>query len=149
MEITVTAPVDGVIISLAETGDPVFASGALGAGVAIQPESAEVVAPLAGIIATAMPHAYGIRSDEGVEVLVHVGIETVQLAGRHFVPAVSLGDRVEVGATLVRADFDEIAREGYITATVVLVTNTSAMTSVQQSGVGAVRSGASLLTVEV
>ncbi|WP_033493999.1 glucose PTS transporter subunit IIA [Bifidobacterium biavatii] len=129
---TVNAPVAGHVISLDDTGDPVFASRALGEGVGIQPTDSTVVAPISGVLQTVAEtgHAFGIKSDDGVEVLVHVGIDTVKMNGEGFSVAVAAGQRVNAGDTLVTVDFDKVKAAGYSTTTLMTVLNTVALAGV-------------------
>ncbi|KAB8288069.1 PTS mannose transporter subunit IIABC [Bifidobacterium ramosum] len=129
---TVNAPVAGHVISLDDTGDPVFASRALGEGVGIQPTDSTVVAPISGVLQTVAEtgHAFGIKSDDGVEVLVHVGIDTVKMNGEGFAVAVAAGQRVNAGDTLVTVDFDKVKEAGYSTTTLMTVLNTAALAGV-------------------
>ncbi|MDN5571763.1 MAG: beta-glucoside-specific PTS transporter subunit IIABC, partial [Propionibacteriaceae bacterium] len=127
-EVLVGAPVSGRLVPLAEVPDPVFASGKMGHGIGIVPDNGTFVAPLAGKIVVAMKsgHAYGIRSDAGVEVLVHIGLDTVDMEGRGFTPKVAKGDVVSAGQVLAEVDLAAIEAAGHPTPTVVLVTNTAA-----------------------
>ncbi|MFF4357655.1 glucose PTS transporter subunit IIA [Streptomyces sp. NPDC001604] len=118
----VLAPVSGTVVALADVPDKVFASGAIGEGAGLLPATGEVRAPFGATVITAMPHAYGLRTDDGVEVLVHVGIDTVKLEGRHFRPAVTEGTRVRPGDLLVEFDPQAVRDAGYDPVTVVLVT---------------------------
>ena len=129
---TVASPLSGHVISLDESGDPVFASRALGEGVAIQPSDSTVVAPVSGVLSTVAEtgHAFGIKTDDGVEVLVHVGIDTVKMNGEGFAVAVKTDRRVNAGDTLVTVDFDKVKQAGYSTTTLMTVTNTMALASV-------------------
>ncbi|ETY70897.1 glucose PTS transporter subunit IIA [Bifidobacterium moukalabense] len=129
---TVNAPVAGHVISLDETGDPVFASRALGEGVGIQPTASTVVAPVSGVLQTVAEtgHAFGIKTDDGVEVLVHVGIDTVKMNGEGFAVAVKANQRVHAGDLLVTVDFDKVKEAGYSTTTLMTVLNTVAFASV-------------------
>lgn len=128
----VLAPVPGKVIPLAESGDKVFASGALGSGVAILPTSGTIVAPVAGVLATVAKtgHAFGIKTDDGVEVLVHVGIDTVAMDGDGFRVLVAKKQRVNAGDVLVEVDFAKVEQAGYATTTLMTVTNTKAMAAV-------------------
>jgi len=121
----IVSPVDGEVVPLADVDDAVFASGVLGEGVAVRPSGGAVVAPLAGVVTTLLDsrHAVGITADDGVEVLVHVGLDTVKLEGRGFTAHVAQGDRVEVGQALLDVDLDALAAAGYDTTTPVVVTN--------------------------
>ena len=128
----VNAPVAGHVIALDETGDPVFASRALGEGVGIQPTDSEVVAPVSGVLQTVAEtgHAFGIKTDDGVEVLVHVGIDTVKMNGEGFAVKVKADQRVNAGDPLVSVDFAKVKDAGYSTTTLMTVLNTAALTSV-------------------
>jgi PTS system beta-glucosides-specific IIC component len=113
----------GRVVELSSVEDGVFSSGVLGEGVAIRPTSGRVVAPMAGTV-TALPasgHSIGIRGDDGVEVLVHVGLDTVGLDGRPFALHVSQGDRVEAGQHVMDADLEAITAAGLATVTPVVV----------------------------
>ena len=116
---TVGAPVAGHVVSLDDAGDPAFASRALGEGVGIQPTDSTVVAPVSGVLQTVAEtgHAFGLKTDDGIEVLVHVGIDTVKMNGEGFHVAVSANQRVNAGDTLVTVDFDKVKEAGYSTTT--------------------------------
>lgn len=124
------APVSGTTVALSEIDDPVFSSGAMGQGIGIKPETGDVFAPLAGKVLTALDsgHAYGIRSDSGVEVLVHVGVDTVQMKGEGFTQHVSKGDRVEAGQPLVTFDRAKVAEAGYDDT---VITNSGKFTTIE------------------
>lgn len=120
------ATVTGQIIPLKDVPDETFSGEIMGKGIAIKPTSNQFVAPVAGEI-TVFPsshHAIGIKADSGEEVLIHIGIDTVELKGKHFSPKMAVGDRVEVGDLLVVADVAAIEEAGYNTATMVIITNT-------------------------
>ena len=149
--LTLAAPVTGTAVAMTQVQDKVFASEAMGRGLAIQPTGGRVVAPASGTVVVAMKsgHAFGIKTDEGVEVLVHVGIDTVQLKGQGFSPKVGKGDRVERGAVLAEVDLDVVKNAGYDPTTVLIVTNTGQFESVEQTATGTVRAGddAALVTL--
>jgi len=128
----VLAPVAGKVVTLADVADKVFASKALGEGIGIVPTDGHIVAPVAGVMVTVADtgHAFGIKTDDGVEVLVHVGIDTVRLDGKGFQVDVIKDQRVEAGDLLARVDLDAVKAAGYDTTTVVTVINTMAMSSV-------------------
>ncbi len=128
----VLAPVAGKVVPLAEVADKVFASKALGDGLGIVPSDGHIVAPVAGVMVTVAEtgHAFGIKTDDGVEVLVHVGIDTVRLEGKGFDVDVNKDQRVEAGDLLARVDLDAVKAGGYDTTTVVTVINTMSMSSV-------------------
>lgn len=145
----VAAPVAGKVIALADVKDKVFASKALGEGVGIEPSDGHVVSPVTGVLVTVPDsgHAFGIKTDDGVEVLVHVGIDTVQLGGRFFDLDVKQHQRVEAGDLLARVDLDGVRSEGYDTTTIVVVINTMALGSVTPRKIDTVRSGDAIIDV--
>ncbi|CAL8976205.1 PTS system beta-glucoside-specific EIIBCA component [Propionicimonas sp. T2.31MG-18] len=128
----VAAPVAGKVVALADVKDKVFASKALGEGVGIEPSSGRVVAPVSGVLVTVPDsgHAFGIKTDDGVEVLVHVGIDTVRLNGKGFSVAVAKDQHVMAGDVLANVDLDAIKAAGYDTTTVVVVINTMTLEAV-------------------
>ena len=129
---TVNAPIAGHVITLDDTGDPVFASRSLGEGVGIEPTASTVVAPVSGVLQTVAEtgHAFGIKTDDGIEVLVHVGIDTVKMNGEGFAVAVKANQHVHAGDLLVTVDFDKVKEAGYSTTTLMTVLNTVAFASV-------------------
>ena len=146
----VNAPVAGHVISLDETGDPVFASRALGEGVGIQPADSTVVAPVSGVLQTVAEtgHAFGIKTDDGVEVLVHVGIDTVKMNGEGFDVKVKANEHVNAGDTLVVVDFDKVKEAGYSTTTLMTVLNTVAFASVTPKTGVDVKAGESVIDIQ-
>ena len=129
----ILAPIAGHAVTLEETGDAVFSSKALGEGLGIaDPKDSKVVAPVAGVLKTVAKtgHAYGIKTDDGVEVLVHIGIDTVKMNGEGFTVAVTKGQRVNAGDLLATVDFDKVAAAGHPTVTVMTVTNTKKLAAV-------------------
>lgn len=127
-----------------------FASRALGEGVAIQPTDSTVVAPVSGVLSTVAEtgHAFGIKTDDGVEVLVHVGIDTVKMNGEGFAVAVKTNQRVSAGDTLVTVDFDKVKEAGYSTTTLMTVTNTMALASVTPRTDIDVKAGDAVLDIQ-
>ncbi|MPN06078.1 PTS system beta-glucoside-specific EIIBCA component [bioreactor metagenome] len=123
----VYSPIKGEVKPLAQIKDDAFASGVLGKGVAIVPKEGKVVAPFDGTIMTLFPtkHAIGMVSDNGCEVLVHIGLDTVRLEGKYFETSFKVGDKVKKGQTLITFDKDEIIKEGYCLETPVIITNHS------------------------
>ena len=122
----VLAPISGRAVPLAEVPDEVFAEGMAGQGCAIVPEaSGEAVAPVSGVLVKLFEggHAFGIATDGGIEMIVHLGLDTIELRGRGFERIATEGDRVEAGQPIVRFDLEEIRAGGYDPVTPVLVTN--------------------------
>ncbi len=147
----VTAPLTGEAIPLAQVKDPIFSGGVLGPGAAIAPSAGRVVAPFDGEVIVAFPtgHAYGLRSASGVEILIHVGMDTVQLDGKHFTPKVKVGQRVRRGDLLAEVDLAAVAAAGYDTTTPVVVTNATAYERVDAEAAGPVTAGDPFLTAVV
>lgn len=133
-EIVVT-PIKGEVLNLNDIEDAAFSSGVLGQGVAIIPSDGKVVAPVDGVVTTLFPslHAIGILSDEGVEVLIHIGLNTVQLEGRGFEACIKQGDRITKGQTILKFDIDVIKEAGYSVVTPIVVTNSSQFLDVVQT----------------
>ena len=124
-ESIVYSPVKGQVIPLSEVEDEAFSSGVLGKGTAIIPEEGAIYAPDDGEISAFFPtgHAIGIKTTDGLEILIHVGMDTVQLEGKGFTPLASVGDKVKKGQKLLEFDKDLIKAEGYSTVTPVLISN--------------------------
>nr|WP_170243649.1 PTS glucose transporter subunit IIA [Halolactibacillus alkaliphilus] len=117
----------GQFVKLEDIDDQAFNSGALGLGIAIEPTEGLVVAPVSGSVTSLFPthHAIGITSDEGAEILIHVGMDTVRLEGKHFTTHIKQGDRIERGQKLLSFDIEKIKAAGYPLTTPVVVTNAS------------------------
>lgn len=131
----VVSPIKGEVLNLSDIEDAAFSSGVLGQGVAIIPSDGKVVAPVDGVVTTLFPslHAIGILSDEGVEVLIHIGLNTVQLEGRGFNACIKQGDRITKGQTILKFDIDVIKEAGYSVVTPIVVTNSSQFLDVVQT----------------
>lgn len=129
---TVVSPVEGTVVNIKDVPDKVFASGAMGTGVGIKPSSGVITSPMEGtvIAAPSSGHAYGIRSASGIEVLIHVGIDTVKMNGEGFTSSVSRGDHVTTGQPLGTADLGAIAESGYDDMTMVVITNSRKLADV-------------------
>jgi PTS system, glucose subfamily, IIA component len=125
-EVTIASPVNGEVIDLADVPDPVFSSKAVGDGFGIKPVSGNVVSPVDGtvIMVADTGHAIAFETDSGLEVLLHLGIDTVQLKGEPFALKASLGDRVRVGQSIGTMDLDAILKKGKSTTSIVVFTNT-------------------------
>jgi PTS system beta-glucosides-specific IIC component len=147
--LTLAAPLHGEVLALSEVPDPVFARGLMGAGVAIRPTNGVLRSPVDGTVTSVARahHAVGITSDEGVDILLHVGIDTVHLSGRNFETLVTQGQRVKVGAPLVLVDLAALVAAGYETATPIVVTNSAAFASVDVVAGNRVSAGDALLRV--
>lgn len=148
-ELSVESPVDGEVMELSELADAAFSSGLLGSGVAVRPSSGVVVSPVDGTLTTLFPtlHALGITADSGAEILIHVGLETVNLGGRGFRALVRQGERVRCGQRLLEVDLDALRDAGYCTDIPVIVTNSDDFSEVAREAGGSVRHGDALLRV--
>ena len=122
---TLAAPVKGTLVALSDVPDEVFASGTMGQGIAIEPEEDVVKSPVAGTVSLVYPtgHAIGITSDKGAEILIHIGIDTVNLKGKHFKALIEHGKNVTVGTPLVEFDYQAIQAAGYAPTVTMIVTN--------------------------
>ena len=147
--IEIASPMKGKVLKLETIHDDAFASGVLGKGAAILPETGEVFAPADGIVSTLFPtlHALGLETDEGVELLIHIGLDTVQLEGEGFEAMVKQGDRVKKGQLLVKFDMEFIMGKGYCLETPVIVANTDDYLDVVEMGREQVDPGEPLLKV--
>lgn len=147
---TIGAPVAGTVVALTEVNDKVFASKALGEGVGILPTNGRITAPVSGVIVTAAEtgHAFGIKTDDGVEVLVHVGIDTVRMDGKGFEVAVTKDQRVAAGDLLVTVDLDEVQKAGFDPTTIVVITNTFTLSRVAPRPASEVAAGDPVIDVE-
>ena len=146
----IASPLKATTMDLDKVPDPVFSSGAVGQGVGLEPQGDIVVtAPADGtvVVAPSSGHAFGITFDSGVEILIHVGLDTVNLEGQGFDVKVSQGDRVSAGQELVRVDRSVIEQAGYPLTTPVLVTNTASFASVEVVGGDSVEPGQALIKV--
>ncbi|MCI8857627.1 MAG: PTS transporter subunit EIIC [Clostridiaceae bacterium] len=143
----VRAPLTGKAVTLQETGDETFAQELLGKGCAIEPSEGLVTAPFDGEVTVLMGHAVGLMGSNGVEILVHVGIDTVRLGGKHYTPYVKEGDQVRAGQKLLGFDIAAIQKEGYRTITPVIVTNSDDFASVQAKTGVQVRTLDELITI--
>ena len=131
-EVTVVSPLTGEAVPLSETGDPAFAAEALGKGIAVKPSEGKVFAPCDATVSAVMGHAVGLECDNGAELLIHVGIDTVNLDGKHYTGHVEEGQRVKAGDLLLEFDIAAIEKEGYKTITPVIVTNSDDYAQVER-----------------
>ncbi|MCD8067576.1 MAG: PTS glucose transporter subunit IIA, partial [Lachnospiraceae bacterium] len=137
---TVYSPLKGTVIPLKEIGDGVFSEGILGQGCGIRPEASVIVSPVDGTISQVAEtkHAVGVTSKDGVEVLVHVGLDTVSMNGKGFTVYVKEGDSVKCGQKLLSFDRKAIAEAGFPDVTAVLITNTDDYQAVELTKTGEV-----------
>lgn len=140
----------GTVVPLAEVKDEAFASGALGDGIAIEPAVGELVAPADGEISSTFDthHAVGMTTVDGAELLMHIGIDTVKLGGKHFTYLVNEGDKVRKGQLLIRFDIEAIKAEGYPVTTPLIVCNTDEYAAVTPKASGTVKQGDALLELK-
>ena len=146
----ISSPLDGNVKELSSIEDEVFSSGMLGKGVAIEPTNGEIVSPVNGVVSTVFPtkHAIGLTSDEGVEILIHIGMDTVALNGEEFESFVKQNDRVRKGDLLVRADFEKIKEAGLSTITPVVITNSDTYREIIITHGATISKGQEIFTVK-
>ena len=146
----VYAPIKGKAIALEDVNDGVFSAGMLGKGIGIEPAEGRAVSPVNGTVSVVFDtkHAIGITSDEGMEVLIHIGLDTVQLNGEPFNVHVKVGDKVKVGDLLAEFDMDKIKEAGYKTVTPIIISNTDAYSDVKVLANGDIDEKAEMLKVE-
>lgn len=145
-----SACLNGTVVPLAEVKDEAFSSGALGDGIAIEPSDGELVAPADGEVSSTFDthHAVGLTTDDGAELLMHIGIDTVKLGGKHFTYLVKEGDKVKKGQPLIRFELDAIKAEGYPVTTPLIVCNTDEYAAVTPKASGTVKQGDALLELK-
>ena len=148
-KITIASPLKGEIVQLKEVKDETFASEMMGKGIAINPTEGKVVSPINGTVQMIFKtkHAIGLKSEDGVEILIHIGMDTVQLDGKYFTAHVKDGDKVKVGDTLVEFDMDAIKKEGYELVTPVIITNTIDYLEILPKEIKSVNAGEEIITI--
>ncbi|WP_138494011.1 beta-glucoside-specific PTS transporter subunit IIABC [Paenibacillus pinistramenti] len=148
---TVASPVKGSVVALCDVTDEAFSTGAMGKGIAVEPAEGKVYSPVDGVLTNVFPtgHAIGITSDNGVEVLIHVGKDTVKLKGKHFTPMKKQGEHVKKGDLLLEFDMDAIRGEGFVLTTPVIVTNSGNYLDVIETEKQSVNFKEDLLTVVI
>ena len=144
------SPLNGELLPLSEVKDEVFSSGAMGDGVAIEPSEGILHAPAAGkvVMTFSTGHAIGMKTNDGAEILMHIGMDTVNLQGKGFETLVAKGDEVKAGDELVKFDIDEIQNAGYIVTTPIVVTNSKDYEHVTVVKNGEVKVGQEILDLE-
>ena len=145
-----SACLNGTVVPLADVKDEAFASGALGDGIAIEPTDGELVAPADGEISSTFEthHAVGMTTADGAELLMHIGIDTVKLGGKHFTYLVNEGDKVKKGQPLIRFELEAIKAEGYPVTTPIIVCNTDDYAAVEAKASGTIKHGDALLELK-
>ena len=148
---TLVTPIVGDVVALADVNDPVFSSGAMGQGIAVKPSQGVVYAPADAEVSIAFPtgHAFGLKTTDGAEVLIHVGIDTVSMNGEGFEAKVAQGDKVKAGDVLGTFDSNKIAAAGLDDTTMVIVTNTADYASVALVATGSVAKGDAVIEVKI
>ena len=148
-KINIASPINGELVPLSEVKDETFASEMMGKGIAINPLEGKVVSPVDGTVEMIFKtkHAIGLKSKDGAEILIHVGMDTVQLDGKHFTAHVKDGDEIKVGDTLVEFDIEAIKKEGYELITPIIITNTMDYLEIVPREAGTVKSGENILTI--
>lgn len=148
---TIYTPIKGKIVKLENVLDEAFSSGALGKGIAIEPSGdGKVFAPFDGVIETAFPtkHAIGLTSDKGIELLIHIGMDTVKLGGEHFISHIEEGQKIKKGDLLMEFDIEKIKEAGYSIITPVVVTNSDNYGNIEETSVNFVNVGDILLNIK-
>ncbi|MFC0523568.1 PTS glucose transporter subunit IIA [Pontibacillus salicampi] len=142
-ENVLVSPLDGKVVPLEEVPDPVFSQKMMGEGIAVEPTNGEVVSPVDGKIVQVFPtkHAVGIETDSGLEILVHIGLETVSMNGEGFEGHVSQGDKVSAGDKLITFDVDLVKEKAKSTVTPVIITNSDSVESMDTLNSGDVVKG--------
>lgn len=146
----IASPLNGKVIPLEEVPDPTFAQGILGQGIAVMPTEGRVVAPADGTIDMMFDtgHAVSMTTEGGAEVLIHVGVDTVQLAGKHYKACCKNGDKVKKGDLLIEFEPEAIKAEGYEIVTPVIICNTDHFAAVKPQKTGEIAAGEILLALE-
>ncbi|MGN0156423.1 MAG: PTS glucose transporter subunit IIA [Lachnospiraceae bacterium] len=145
----ITAPVSGKLVSIKEVNDPTFSEEILGKGVAIIPSDNQICAPATGTVTTVFPtgHAAALTTDDGAEILIHIGLDTVKLDGKHFTIHVSEGQKVSKGDLLLEADLEQIKAEGYDTITPIIICNSDDFSEISPADFQDVKQGETVLTL--
>jgi len=149
-EKVIFSPLNGQVIPLSNVKDPVFADGILGKGVAILPSEGRLVSPVNGTILNVFPtlHAIGIQSDDGLEILIHLGFDTVELEGKYFKSNISEGDKVSAGDLLIEFEVEEIKKAGYDITTPIVVTNSDQYEAIEAMPEENIKAGEKLIIIK-
>lgn len=148
--VKIGAPVSGRLVSIKEVSDPTFSDEILGKGAAVIPSDNRICSPVDGTVATVFPtgHAAAVTSSEGAEVLIHVGLDTVKLDGKHFTIHASEGQEVKKGDLLIEADIEQIKAEGYDIITPIIICNSDEFKEICMEEPGDVSQGDDILTLK-
>ena len=148
--IDIGAPVTGTLISITEVNDPAFSGEILGMGVSVIPSDTRICAPVDGTVSTVFPtgHAAAVTSKEGAEILIHVGLDTVKLDGKHFTIHASEGQEVKKGDLLLEADIEQIKADGYDITTPVVICNSDEFSEFHMAEPGTVSQGDHILNLK-
>lgn len=149
-DIVVSAPVSGMIVPLTDVADPTFAQGILGQGAAIIPSEGRIVAPADGTIDVMFDtgHAVSMTTADGTEVLIHVGLDTVQLKGEHYKACCKMGDQVKKGDLLIEFDPEAVRAAGYDVVTPVIICNSDGYSAIKAAPTGEILAGDTLLKLK-
>lgn len=148
---TIYSPIKGKIVKLENVLDEAFSSGAVGKGIAIEPsEDGKVFAPFDGVIETAFPtkHAIGLTSDKGVELLIHIGMDTVKLDGKYFTSHIEEGQKIKKGDLLMEFDTEKIKEEGYLVITPIVITNFENYGAIEETSADSINAGDTLINIK-
>ena len=147
---TIQSPMSGTAMNLSEVPDPAFASGALGNGFGVEPNDGKVTSPITGQVMMVFEtkHAIGLVAENGVEVMIHVGLDTVNMKGEGFTAHVKAGDQVKVGDLLLEVDLDAVKAAGHPTVTPIVITNTANYQAVELTKTGDIQHGDDILTIK-
>lgn len=145
----VASPVTGELVSIKKVSDPTFSDEILGKGAAVIPSDNRICAPVDGVVSTVFPtgHAVAVTGNEGEEILIHIGLDTVKLKGQHFTIHASEGQEVKKGDLLLEADIEQIKAEGYDVITPIIICNSDDFTEITMKAEGDVAQGDDILTL--
>lgn len=148
-EVILYSPMKGKVVPLSEVKDEVFSEGIMGKGIAVEPSEGKVYSPVTGVIVTVLPtkHAIGIIGENNVELLIHIGMDTVNLNGKYYIAHVKANDKVKAGDLILEFDMDKIKSAGYEVVTPVIVTNSDNFNEMVMTDAEDVSVGDKLMTV--